>query len=618
MRLPGVFIFLMIYGMCQIMVYPGGLVFHEKTGIAFKDFFVKEGLLVDLPCGGRGLCNQCRIKIDPPTASGREGRKPLPAGLIEKGFRLACQAVVEGDCTVTIPEGKDVKAVWKDRAKESERFHLAGAPLIVRKSISVGKPSLQDQRADWERLVDTLQEAGLTEKTARPDRQLLTLESFSLELRENDWQVEAVLENEDLLCLRAVSDEPIYGFAIDLGTTTVDVSLHDLESGTRIARKTFLNRQAAFGADVVSRVHNFQDSRQQVRQAALETISDCAEAILEEQNISASQIVRSVVVGNPIMIHILHDLNPFQLSISPYIPLISGPIRRGCQHFGWNFQGCGQVETLPLISAFIGADTLGMILALDLEHEQGTTLSVDIGTNGEIVLSRPDGLYATSAAAGPAFEGAQISCGMRAAEGAIVSVAITENGAVEPKTIGGGPAKGICGSGLISAVAELLDAELMDSTGRLKEAEEIENENLKPRLIQIENRPAFLLSSEANIYITQKDIRELQLAKGAIRTAIDMLMRETGVTIGEIDKIRLAGNFGSGVDIASSIRLGLIPDVDPATVDVVGNAALRGAALFLVSRDYRERALHVHDRCRFLELAANPAFQTHFMQSMLF
>jgi uncharacterized 2Fe-2S/4Fe-4S cluster protein (DUF4445 family) len=302
--------------------------------------------------------------------------------------------------------------------------------------------------------------------------------------------------------------------------------------------------------------------------------------------------------------------------MAPYIPLVSGVVRRPPEDFGWHFQRCGWVETLPLISAFVGADTVGMILALDLEHEQETTLSIDIGTNGEMVLAKAGELLSTSTAAGPAFEGAQIACGMRALEGAITGVAIRPGGELDLTVVGGGKPKGICGSGLISVIAELLEAGVLEDSGRLSEPEDVARPELAARLFRQEKILAFRLSED--VYITQRDIRELQLAKGAIRTGIDMLLDVTGVSLEGLARIRLAGNFGSGLDIRKTIRLGLIPPLPVERVDVVGNAALRGAALALVSKEYRERAARVHRSCRFLELAARPDFQMRFASSLFF
>ena len=606
--------------MCQVTVNPGELVFHVQRGTPLRELLLREGLLLDFPCGGRGLCGQCTLIIQPPTKSGRGGRKKLQEEAIARGLRLACQAEIEGDCTVTIPEEKGIEVAWKDPAAVESSALVYGEKVIRRRHLQLDPPSLEDQRADWERLADGLRdpagEAPAAAPAQLPPVRPETVEGFARTLREGKWQVDAVFEGNALLCLRASAEEPVFGFAVDLGTTTVDMSLHNLETGRLLARKALLNRQTAFGADVISRTHNFQDKREEVRAAALETIEECARLLLAETGVGPEQVVRTTVVGNPIMIHILHGLNPLQLAMAPYIPLVSGLVRRPPQEFHWSFQRCGWVETLPLISAFVGADTVGMILALDLEREAETTLSIDIGTNGEMVLSKGGELLTTSTAAGPAFEGAQIACGMRALEGAITGFSIRPDGGLDLAVVGGGRPKGICGSGLISGTAELLDAGLLDSTGRLANPEAVERPELASRLFRVDNMLAFRLAE--GVYITQRDIRELQLAKGAIRTGIDMLLDVAGVSLEGLAHIRLAGNFGSGVDIRKTIRLGLIPGVPVEKVDVVGNAALRGAALALVSKEYRDRAERVHRRCKFLELAAKPDFQMRFASSLFF
>jgi uncharacterized 2Fe-2S/4Fe-4S cluster protein (DUF4445 family) len=602
--------------MRQVTVQPAGIVIHAEEGTSLREFLVREGLLVDFPCGGRGLCMQCKVTIDPPTESGKAGRRPLSQAEIEAGVRLACQAVIERDCSITIPEKKSGQVIWRDPAKAEGTRLLYGDPVVVRRHLRIEEPSLEDQQADWERLHEALGR----EQTAMPELTSDRAEGFSRILRDNTWEVDAFLEDSRLICIAPRSDEAVYGFAIDLGTTTVDVSLHNMETGRRIGRKTMLNRQSAFGADVISRTQAFHEDRKAVRGAALDTIAECAELLLKENEVPRERVVRSTVVGNSIMIHILHGLDPRQLTLAPYIPLVAGMVRRRPEEFGWSFQGHGNVETLPMISAFVGADTMGVILALDLEHEEGISLSIDIGTNGEIVLARGGELITTSTAAGPAFEGAQIACGMRALEGAVTGVSIGEDGQLAVQVIGDGQARGICGSGLISAVGELLEAGLVDSSGKFVDPEELDNGELKKRFFKLDNVLAFRLSSDdsQNVYVSQKDIRELQLAKGAIRTGIDMLLAETGVKVQSLRKIRLAGNFGSGVDIGKTIRIGLVPEVETERVDVVGNAALRGASLALVSREARQRAAAIYRSCRFLELAARPEFQNRFASSMFF
>jgi uncharacterized 2Fe-2S/4Fe-4S cluster protein (DUF4445 family) len=437
-------------------------------------------------------------------------------------------------------------------------------------------------------------------------------------LREAGWSVEALCEEDDFLWLASGSGERACGLAVDLGTTTVDIALLDLETGERLARRAFLNRQVAFGADVISRAQAFHGERAPVRQAALDTIEEGARSLLSDAGVTATQVVKTVVVGNPIMIHILNGIDPFQLTHVPYVPVSSRSLRSSPRDFSWTFQEHGYVETLPIISAYVGADTIGMIVALDLEAEQKTTLSIDIGTNGELVLARNGALVATSTAAGPAFEGAQIACGMRALEGAIYGVWIAEDGSLSTQIIGDVKPRGICGTGLISGVARLLEREVVDSTGRLLDPSDMQNRSLRERVFSLGGELAFALSDDGGVYISQNDIRKLQLAKGAVRTGVETLLETTGVSKEDLDAVRLAGNFGAGLDAASAMRIGLIPTMELAKVEVVGNAALRGAVLTLLSREHWRKSQSASRNTRFIELGAKPEFQAHFMEAMLF
>ena len=299
-------------------------------------------------------------------------------------------------------------------------------------------------------------------------------------------------------------------------------------------------------------------------------------------------------------------------------PSASSSIRGEPRDFGWSFQENGYVETLPLISAYVGADTIGMIVALDLEADAATSLNIDIGTNGEMVLSRRGELLATSTAAGPAFEGAQIACGMRALEGAIVGVDIDPAGEVTPRVVGSSRPLGICGTGLISAVAALLERGAIDETGRLLEPGEIPAPGLAARVFSVGSELAVALSEDRQVYVSQGDIRKLQLAKAAVRTGIDMLLEATGMRKEGLDAVRLAGNFGAGLDARAAMRIGLIPPMDDGKVVVVGNAALRGAILVLLSNEHWKKSESAARRARFIELGGKPEFQDRFVEAMLF
>jgi len=571
-----------------------------KAGDTLRDVLLANDILFDFPCGGGGSCGQCTVEVEP--LSSVEGK-------LHRGLPLACQAVLRADCTVRPREQADS---WVGAAEAGE-VEIGEADRLVRAlALTLVPPSLEDQRSDWTRLTEALAAASIRAENPDP----VQLGDLAARLRSDDWTAHLLVEGNSLLG-SAPRLKRCYGLAIDLGTTTVDVALYDLETGKQKGRRTVFNRQVSYGADVISRAVAFRADQSAVRSAASSTIAEAAEALLEEAQVATASVVRSVVVGNPIMLHILLGLDPFQLTQAPYIPLITDSVRRPPAEFGWGFQGKGVVETLPLISAFVGADTVGVIVALGLGAETRISLALDVGTNGEIVLARGGQLAATSAAAGPAFEGAQISCGSRAITGAITHVTVGPEG-VTCRVLGGGPGRSICGTALIMAVAGMLESGIIDQTGRIVEAEEITCQALRERLFERDGLLAFALTEDRSVFITQKDVRELQLAKAAIRTAIESLLTETATAWSQIDRVHLAGNFGAGMSVSSEIRIGLLPPTPLERVDVVGNAALRGAALVLLSRSGREEARRAARLCRYVELAGRPEFQQRFADALLF
>ena len=597
--------------MPRITVLPSGADLEVPAGTVLRDALQSARIPLDYPCGGKGTCRQCRVTVDPAPAAGAEGLKPE---LRDAGVRLACRLPVNEDCTVTIPESRSSRQAWKTGLRGQDVDVSLPDRSVTRHSLDLAVPSLEDQRADWERITDALAKRAVSAHA--PARG--GYEAASLLLREAQWNVEAVCEDKDLVCLRPAGGRRVLGFAVDLGTTTVDLALVDLETGARIARSAFLNGQVSFGADVISRAQSFHDDRGPVRDAAARTIDEGARSMLQAAGLDPRDVVKTVVVGNPIMVHILNGIDPFQLTHVPYVPVTAASVRGVPADFGWSFQGDGYVETLPLISAYVGADTIGMIVALDLEREKATSLSIDIGTNGEMVLARHGTLLATSTAAGPAFEGAQIACGMRALDGAITDVEISAQGSVNLQVVGGGPARGICGTGLIAGIAELLNRGVVDSTGRIADPADLPEPAVRNRLFEAGGEPAFALTEDHGVYLSQNDIRKLQLAKGAVRTGIETLLEHSGLTAETLDSLRLAGNFGAGLDAAAAMRIGLIPPMNLEKVQVVGNAALRGAIMVLLSRERWASAQRASRLTRFVELGATPEFQSRFMESMLF
>ncbi len=484
------------------------------------------------------------------------GKGGLPEKEIQNGVRLACLLALEADCTVQIPDERVSRRIWTRDTRE------------------------RDIDVDVDRI---------------PGARLSPAKALS----------------------RGRSGGT-FGFAVDLGTTTVDMALLDLETGGRLGRRTILNAQVAFGADVISRAKKFHEDSGPVRKAAQDTIREGARALMDEAGIKPSLVRKTVVVGNPIMIHILAGLDPWQLTQYPFVPVTTASIHGRPRDFSFDFQEDGEVHTLPLISAYVGADTVGMIVSLELENEGGTSLAADIGTNGELVLARQGSLTATSTAAGPAFEGAEISRGMRAVEGAVYGVSIPEDGAVVALVIGGKSPKGLCGTGLVTAVSEMLARGIVDVSGRLAPPGASLSGGSRERIIVERGERAFLISEEGNVLISQTDVRKLQLAKAAVRTGIETLLEVAGVTAEGLDAVFLAGNFGAGLDTAAAMRIGLVPQFNPAKVRSVGNAALRGAVLALLSLEFAEKAESAARNAKFIELGGRPEFQARFVDAMAF
>ncbi len=544
--------------MVEVLLMPQGKTLKTARGARLTDALKDAGILLDYPCGGRGTCGQCRVIVTPPTESGKGG---LPEKETQNGVRLACLLLLEKDCTVLIPDERVSRRVWTRDTRE------------------------RDIDVDVERVLGMSGPGARLSPAKAPSR---------------------------------ARPGGTFGFAVDLGTTTVDMALLNLETGERLARKTFLNAQVAFGADVISRAKEFHKDSGPVRKAAQDSIREGARALMNEADVKPSLVRKTVVVGNPIMIHILAGLDPWQLTQYPFVPVTSASMHVHPRDFSFDFQEEGEVHTLPLISAYVGADTVGMIVSLELEKEDGASLAADIGTNGELVLARQGSLTATSTAAGPAFEGAEISCGMRAAEGAVYGVSIPEDGAVVALVIGGKSPKGLCGTGLVTAVSEMLARGIVDASGRLASPGASLPGGLRERIIMERGERAFLISEEGNVLISQTDVRKLQLAKAAVRTGMETLLEVSGVSAEDLDAVFLAGNFGAGLDTAAAMRIGLVPRFNPAKVRSVGNAALRGAVLALLSRESAEKAESAARNAEFVELGGRPEFQARFVDAMAF
>ena len=414
--------------------------------------------------------------------------------------------------------------------------------------------------------------------------------------------------------------EKVFGLAVDVGTTTVVAKLINMTDGQCLATEAALNPQIRYGDDCISRISYAQTDEKLARlqRVIIDCINELAAKLCSQTSIEAKHIYEVCVVGNTTMNHIFLKLPVAGLGQSPYRAFSLDAKDLPPDELSVQINPAGNIHTVENIAGFVGSDTTAVALAVDINSAEEMTLVVDIGTNGEIVLGTKDKLYAASCAAGPAFEGARISCGGRAVEGAIEAVLVNDND-IDLDVIGGGPSHSICGSGLIDAVAVLLDLGVIDSSGRFANHCTLAD-SLSPtvleRIIEQDGQPAFVLADK--VVLTQKDIRETQLAKAAIRAGIKLLQKKIGLEDCDIKRVLLAGAFGNYIRRESALRIGLLPDVPVERIVFVGNAAGSGAQMILLSRHWRDRAGRLARKIEYIEIAHEPDFQNVYADCMLF
>ena len=421
---------------------------------------------------------------------------------------------------------------------------------------------------------------------------------------------------------KAGTDEKIFGLAVDVGTTTVVAKLIDMTDGKILAIQSAVNPQTQFGDDVVSRI-TYADTEEnllELQKVIIDCVNDLIGQLCEQLSFDRNDIYEMSVVGNTTMNHIFLNLPIIQLGQAPYNAYSVEAHDLLPEKLSLQINAAGNIHTVENIAGFVGADTTAVALAVDIESAEQMTLVVDIGTNGELVLGTKDKLYSASCAAGPALEGARITCGSRAAEGSIEGVVINE-GDIDLDVIGDGEPRSICGSGLIDSVAVMLELGIIDATGRFVEAEELKSkvsDKVIARITEHNGQPAFVLSEKTNIFLSQKDIREMQLAKAAIRAGIKLLQKQFGIEDSDIEHIFLAGAFGNYIRRESALRIGLLPEIPAERIIFVGNAASSGAQMTLLSSQAREQACQLARKIEYIEIAHEPEFTTVYADSMMF
>lgn len=584
-----------------------------------RDAAVRAGVPLDYPCGAQGTCGKCRVRFDPaPEPVGTE-RSVLSEADLADGIRLACQQCVTGDVRIHVPRESLVPAGYQILLSAGGRVEAAGEAPIRKLYVELPEPTLADDVADAARLRRVL---GLIEVS------LDGLRHLSPALRAAGFKGTAVLAGPRLIAFEpGDTADACFGVAFDLGTTTLVGNLYHIPSGERVAETGRMNPQIRFGDDVLSRItHAMADGGlHQLQSIVLTALNEMVQELADAANVLRTQIYTAVLAGNSTMEHLTAGIDPTPLGCVPFVPAFNHPLVLTPRDLPLDIHPRGEILLFPLIGGFVGGDTVAAIIATDIMHATHPTLLVDIGTNGEIALFHDGVLSAASCAAGPAFEGAGIIHGMRAAEGAIEAVRIGHD--VDFDVIGGTRPLGFCGSALIDLLAQLLDVGVVTPEGKMRHPDNAEDlpQALQARLVLEAEDPAFVIAYAPEtqtgkaLLFHQHDVRQLQLAIAAIRSGIAIVLRQAGLAPESLDALYVAGAFGNYIRCESAQRIGLLPPGVPhERIRFVGNAALRGAAQATLSQQARLNALAVAQAARHVDLSTDPAFHEIFVDNLFF
>lgn len=645
----------------KVTLLPDNIEIWVSKGETLSEVLLLAGYALETPCAGRGICGKCKVQVL--TASQNKAPDGVPTGQselnvsqnkapagqlelyasewqhlslpeIQQGYRLACLMPVQEDLQVWLsPEFRQVLKKTMEITVPGNEASFPFNPLVKKVFLELSRPTLKDRMGDWERIECSLVEKGLLpvanqlENGLQLDGEVLRI--LPSILRANDYRITAVLYDGKLIAIEeGDTTDRMYGVALDIGTTTMVGALVDLKTGEQLGVASLTNPQRSFGADIISRISFGSQGLKQLQELQsllVEAVNQIILELIARVGINQKEIYEAVVVGNTAIHHLFLGLDPTYLGQGPYVPVVTRPLRVKARKLKVNILDSGYLYLLPNIAGFVGGDAVGVILSTRLHQSSEIQLAVDIGTNGEIVLGSAQRLLACSTAAGPAFEGARIKHGMRAAYGAIERVTFNEE--VKTSVIGSVLPVGISGSGLIDAVAEMLRMGIIDASGRMLEPTELPADlpaALRARVVEVNHHREFVLVPQEAaargiaISITQEDIRELQLAKGAIAAGIEILIREMGVSQDQITQVFLAGAFGSCINPVSAKAIGLIPNLPLGRAETVGNAAGAGAQLALLSSSARKQAAKIAKDVEYIELSARSDFQEAFLAAMYF
>jgi len=605
----------------QILFKPSDKQWEVQEGNNLLQAAEKAGVLINASCAGAGICGNCKVRVisGNPGLPGKGEMDFLSKWEVEEGYRLACMVQPEENMIVEIPDLHGSSLRKKDMVRMPPDF--VPEMTVQKLHVKVPKASMKNQKNDITRILEVAGREDL-----KIERRLLPKVHALLDRSKGD--VTLVIKGDRLLALEPGNTEDVcYGAAFDIGTTTIVGMLWDLKTSRLVDVAARTNPQSVYGADVISRIQ-FCSQEEGNLNLMQHKVIDCFNDILKEfsakNGLNAETVYDITVVGNTTMSHLFIGVDPKPLARTPFAPVYCMPVDTPAGDLGVQANELASVHLLPNIAGHVGSDIVGVMLTLGINRLAGCTIAIDIGTNGEVVLAREGVLAACSTAAGPALEGAAIFQGMRASRGAIEEVRINGS-SVSLKVIDDAEPMGICGSGLIDAVAQMLDAQLIDDSGRMLERHEAEEKGIHrelcQRLMLRDEITEFVLAYKQkgeHIVLTQQDIREVQLAKGAILAGIRTLMKWMDVSTEDVDRIIIAGAFGNYIKKESAMRIGLLPQVSLEKITFCGNGAGAGASMALLSNSARRHGDILARQTKHIELSMNPEFQEEFMQAMSF
>ncbi len=625
---------------CKVIFYPEGKSVQIEKGKTILAAAISANIYINSSCGGEGVCGRCKVILKKgEVISQPSGRLTLEQR--KQGYYLACQALVQSDLEVLIPpesrldldkltqeeidlrlKGLYAKAEEVDSVKSLEEGVFAHSPLATKLYLELPAPNHVDRISDLERLYRQIRKMN---DIPVMQTGLVNIRRLGRLLRDSDWKVTVTLgkrngTTEIVLIEPGDTSDKNFGFCFDIGTTTISTQLVDLNTKRILGTRATYNKQASYGSDIITRIicARQQDCLEKLHHAVIDSMNEMIQALIRDNNIDLNDVNCILCAGNTTMVHLLLRVDPTYIRREPYVPTANFVPTIRAAEAGIKINPRGLLFCLPGVSSYVGGDISAGVLSCGMYKEEEICMLIDIGTNGEIVLGNREFLISAAASAGPAFEGSGLSCGARAARGAIQKVTIDpKDFEVKYDVIRGGKAHGICGSGYIDIISCMLKTSLITKEGKFHQIK-------SNRLRQGDFGPEFIIAfrdeaeTGSDIFITEGDIENIKRAKAAIFAAAAMLVKQMSLEFSDIKKVFIAGGFGTYIDVDNAVNIGLLPDIKRDRFIFVGNSSLAGARQVLLSHEAMKKIEEIARRITYLELSIEPSYMDEYMAAMFF